>query len=197
LVPTIEADGRRITAGDVGFHFLVDALTRNGAAQLLYDMNMRDDVPGYGYQLKKGATSLAESWQALDSKSMNHLMLGHLMELLYGGLAGISQTENSVAYSEVLIAPQPVGDVKSASASFDSPYGKIVSDWSQNDGSFQLNVEVPVNTQAIVKLQVNDGQKLYERGKPVSQGNGIEIIGLANGEASILVGSGSYVFEVK
>ena len=197
LVQTIEADGRRITAGDVGFHFLVDALTRNGAAELLYAMNNRDDVPGYGYQLKKGATSLTESWQALDSKSMNHLMLGHLMEWLYGGLAGISQTENSVAYREVLIAPQPVGDVKNASACFDSPYGKIVSDWSQNDGSFQLNVEVPVNTQAIVKLQVNDGQKLYESGKLINQGNGIEIIGVANGEASILVGSGSYVFEVK
>jgi len=52
-------------------------------------MNTRDDVPGYGYQLRKGATALTESWAALESVSNNHLMLGHLMEWFYEGL-GVS-----------------------------------------------------------------------------------------------------------
>jgi hypothetical protein len=41
-------------------------------------MNSRDDVPGYGYQLKNGATALTESWQGLTVVSNNHFMLGHI-----------------------------------------------------------------------------------------------------------------------
>ena len=83
LENSIHEQGNPLTAGDVGFHYLVDALTQGGKSQLLYDMNARDDVPGYGYQLKKGATALTESWPALENVSNNHLMLGHLMDWFY------------------------------------------------------------------------------------------------------------------
>ena len=78
LVRRIERDDRALTAGDVGFHYVVEALSRAGRGDLLYAMNARDDVPGYGFQLKKGATALTESWAALEEVSNNHLMLGHL-----------------------------------------------------------------------------------------------------------------------
>jgi len=143
LIRQIELDGKAITAGDVGFHYLVDALTRFGKSELLYEMNNRDDVPGYGYQLKMGATSLAESWQALPSKSLNHLMLGHLMEWFYQGLGGIRQADNSVAYKSIVIQPELVSDLTFANVSFNSPYGTIVSNWKKNENSFTLHVEVP------------------------------------------------------
>ena len=69
-----------------------------GASQMIFDMNNRDDVPGYGFQLKKGATALTESWAALENVSNNHLMFGHIMEWFYSGLAGISQEENWKGY---------------------------------------------------------------------------------------------------
>ena len=89
LVDSIRVNDKALTAGDIGFHYLIDALTKGDQSQLLYEMNNRDDVPGYGYQLKKGATALTESWDALGRKSNNHLMLGHLEEWLYTGLGGI------------------------------------------------------------------------------------------------------------
>jgi hypothetical protein len=94
-------------------------------------MNNRDDVPGYGYQLKKGATSLTESWPALENVSNNHLMLGHIMEWFYSGLAGIGQEGNSIAFGHVRIRPQPVGDIHQAKADFHSPYGWISSAWER------------------------------------------------------------------
>jgi alpha-L-rhamnosidase len=54
-----------------------------------------------GFQIAKGATALTESWTALKNVSNNHLMLGHLMEWFYNGLAGIKQTENSVGFKEI------------------------------------------------------------------------------------------------
>ena len=132
LEDSIRAQGKPLTAGDVGFHYLVEALTNGGRSQLLYEMNARDDVPGYGYQLKKGATALTESWPALENVSNNHLMLGHLMDWFYIGLGGISQSKTSVAYKEVVIKPEMVGDLTWVKSSYQSPYGEIRSDWEKS-----------------------------------------------------------------
>ena len=115
-------------------------------------MNNRSDVPGYGYQLAKGATALTESWQALPNVSNNHLMLGHIMEWFYEGLAGISQPENSVGFKNIVIRPQVVGDITHASASFQSPYGEIRSAWTKTGSMFELKVTVPPNTSAEIYL---------------------------------------------
>ncbi|WP_372772529.1 family 78 glycoside hydrolase catalytic domain [Mangrovibacterium sp.] len=197
LVAKIEADGKAITAGDVGFHYLVDALTRFGKSELLYKMNNRDDVPGYGYQLKMGATSLAESWQALANKSLNHLMLGHLMEWFYQGLGGIRQAENSVAYESIVIRPEVVKDLTYANVSFDSPYGKIVSNWQKKDGSFILHVEIPVNTKAKVIMPFEGDLQTRALQSSNQHKELIKIHEKENGKSVCEIQSGSYEFELK
>ncbi len=193
LVDSIYKNNKALTAGDVGFHFLVHALDEGGASQLLYDMNNRNDVAGYGYQLKKGATALTESWAALEEVSNNHLMLGHIMEWFYTGLAGISQEENSVGYKHIKIRPQPVGDIIFAKGSFLSPYGLITSDWKKDNTNFLLRVNVPVNTTAAIYLPVTNKSFVYMNGEKVSNNK----IKLKDGNAIIETGSGEYTFEVK
>ena len=83
-----------LTAGDIGYRYLLRVLEQEGQSQLIYEMNSKTDVPGYGYQLSKGATSLTESWAALKYVSNNHMMLGHLMEWFYSGIGGIRQTSD-------------------------------------------------------------------------------------------------------
>jgi len=143
LVDSITKNDYALTSGDIGYHFLVRVLSENGRSDILYKMNNRSDRPGYGYQLKQGATSLTESWAALKNVSNNHMMLGHLMEWFYAGLGGIYQAENSVGYNEIIIAPKPVGDIKWVKCSFNSPKGLIQSDWQKEGKSFILNIEVP------------------------------------------------------
>ena len=50
-------------------------------------------------------------------------MLGHLMEWLYGGLCGIRQTDESVAFSHLLIQPQIVPEIGFAKGSLKTPRG--------------------------------------------------------------------------
>lgn len=194
LVKVVEKDGKQITAGDVGFHYLIDALTKYGQSELLYSMNNRNDVPGYGYQLNKGATSLTESWQALETKSMNHLMLGHLMEWFYKGLAGIGQTKKSVAYKELKIEPQLVNEITSAKASFETPFGTVESDWQDSKERFVLNVSVPVNSTANVILPATTIENVTENNKSIYASD-FELEQL-NGKVKINVGSGIYKFMV-
>jgi alpha-L-rhamnosidase len=197
LVDSIYKTNKALTAGDIGFHFLIQALDEGGASQLIYDMNNRNDVAGYGYQLKKGATSLTESWPALEEVSNNHLMLGHIMEWFYSGLAGIGQEINSIGFNKIKIRPQPVGDITSAKGTFQSPYGLIVSNWKKEGNKFLLKVEIPVNVSAIVYIPVYPKAVIHEGGKMVGSGKEIKLVGTSNEIASLEIGSGSYSFEVK
>lgn len=152
LVDSIQNNDYALTSGDIGYHFLVRVLSENGRSDILYKMNNRSDRPGYGYQLKKGATSLTESWAALPDVSNNHMMLGHLMEWFYSGLGGIYQEETSVAYDRIVIAPKPVGDIAWVNCSFNSPKGIISSEWKREAGIFILNLEIPEKTMAEIVL---------------------------------------------
>ena len=111
-------------------------------------MNNRSDRPGYGLQLKKGATSLTESWAALPDVSNLHMMLGHLMEWFYSGLGGIYQADNSIAYRNIIIAPKPVGNIHWTKCSYKSPQGVIASEWELVENTFSLTIEVPGTSSA-------------------------------------------------
>ncbi len=152
LIRSIEANDYALTSGDIGYHFLVRVLSERGRSDVLYKMNNRSDRPGYGWQLKKGATALAESWAALPYLSNNHMMLGHLMEWFYSGLGGIYQEKNSTAYKEIIIAPKPVGDIKWVDCSFESPKGMISSHWRIEGNKFHLRIEAPENSTAKIIL---------------------------------------------
>ena len=195
LEDSIRAQGKPLTAGDVGFHYLVKALTNSGRSQLLFEMNNRDDVPGYGFQLKKGATALTESWAALENVSNNHLMLGHLMDWFYAGLGGISQSPSSVAYKEVVIKPEMVGDLAWVKTSYQSPYGEIRSEWEKSGKTIRMNVTIPANSTALVYIPFSGGSVIKEGGKDISTVKGIEQIAEENGRKVVMIGSGVYEFE--
>ena len=96
LVRDIQNRNYALTAGDIGYRYVLRTLEANELSELIYKMNCRYDVPGYGWQLAHDATALTESWQAFGFVSNNHFMLGHLMEWLYSGIGGIRQAENSL-----------------------------------------------------------------------------------------------------
>ena len=195
LEDSVRAQGKPLTAGDVGFHYLVEALTNSGRSQLLFEMNNRDDVPGYGFQLGKGATALTESWAALENVSNNHLMLGHLMDWFYAGLGGISQSASSVAYKEVVIKPEMVGDLTWVKSIYQSPYGEIRSDWETSGVKVKMDIAIPANTTALVYIPFHKGEVIKEGGKDILTVKGIELIAEENGRKVVRIGSGVYEFE--
>jgi alpha-L-rhamnosidase len=197
LIDIIKENGKALTAGDIGFHFLVEALTQGGASELIYEMNNRDDVPGYGYQLKKGATALTESWAALESVSNNHLMLGHIMEWFYKGLSGIQQEKGSVAYKRIVIKPSIVGDLTEVKGKFNSPYGIIKSEWKRKEGELEMSVSIPLNATARMYISASDPDKVFEGGKPLKNVKDIKLIGMENDRLVIETGSGNYRFLIR
>lgn len=198
MVDSIVVSGKQLTAGDIGFHFLVQALQQGGASQLLYEMNYRDDLAGYGYQLKKGATALTESWNALKEVSNNHLMLGHIMEWFYNGLVGIDQADSSIAYQNIVIHPEFVGELTFVKGSYQCLYGKVVSEWEKKKEILTLHVKIPANTTATVYLPTENSIDIQENGIAIQKLNTvIENLGHKNGQTILKIGSGDYHFTVK
>jgi alpha-L-rhamnosidase len=194
LVRSIRQGGGALTAGDVGFDYLLKALEEGGASALIYEMNAREDVPGYGFQLAKGATALTESWAARREVSNNHMMLGHLMEWFYSGLAGIRQAEGSTGFATIEIKPHPVGDVTWVKARYHSIRGEIVSEWRIENSRFYADVTIPANAKALIKIPAASGSAVTEGGIPATRSAGVKFIGLEDGRAVFAVGSGTYRF---
>ncbi len=193
LVRSIEENDHALTAGDIGYHFLVRVLTGNGRSDVLYRMNNRTDRPGYGYQLKKGATALTESWAALPGQSNNHLMLGHLMEWFYAGLGGIAQDSASVAYEKIVIAPKPVGEIRWVKCSFLSPKGRIISDWQIEQDAFRLNVEIPRSSTARIVIP----EKFRNRSCTVRDNNTQRSMKVKIRDGCFGLGAGNYRITLK
>lgn len=186
-----------LTAGDIGHRFLLKSLEQSGESQLIFDMYNRTDVPGYGFQLKQGATALTEHWAALDYLSQNHMILGHLMEWFYTGLAGIRQQEGDTGFKKIIIDPQQAGDITWVKASHLTTNGEIKVDWRKDKDRFILKVQIPANSEAEVILPVQKPGDVTVNGQLVKNNNQVLKISDNTGKLVLKIASGAYEFNCK
>ena len=197
VVEDVTRHGNALTAGDIGYRYLLRALAENGRSDVIYAMNNQSTRPGYGFQLKKGATSLTEAWDAGRDSSQNHFMLGHIMEWFYHDLAGIEMDPSAPAFKKIVIKPATPGDLSWVKAHYDSVYGRIESHWTFDHGKFTIGVAIPPNTTAVVCVPTKAGTGVLESGKPAAQATGVKYLRWENGAGMYEVGSGRYNFSVE
>jgi len=193
IVNDIRARDNGLTAGDVGYYYLLRALAEGGRSDVIFDMNNQTNKPGYGMQVAKGKTSLTEAWDG--GSSQDHFMLGQIQEWFYHDLAGIQDAPESPGFRNIIIAPQPVGNVTWVKASFNSIRGTIVSDWRRDGGKFTLKVSIPANTTATVYVPAKSSETVTESGKPAGQSPGIKFLRFENDRTVYAVESGTYDFQ--
>ena len=152
----------------------------------------QDERPGYGYQLKQGATSLAEAWDANHNASHNHFMLGHITEWFYSHLVGIQSDLTKPGFKKIIIAPAPVDHLKWAEAKYESLHGPIFVHWERENQRFTLQVRIPANTTAIVHVPASVESAIYESDQPVDKVAGVRLLQRKNHKAVFEIESGEY-----
>ena len=178
LVKSVEATDGHVDMGLLGTKHVFRALSRIGRSDLAFKMLVNPTAPSPVEWIQKGGTTLWEDWG--DGASRNHIMFGDFMAWAYQFLGGIQLPEKpgscaampdvtATAFKEVVIAPQFIDALTWAKASVDGPYGVIAVSWRREGGTVKLDLTVPPNTTAIVRLP---------------------------GMAEQRVGSGSHVFNV-
>ncbi|MGC9260665.1 MAG: family 78 glycoside hydrolase catalytic domain [Phycisphaerae bacterium] len=192
LIANIVKHKYHTTAGDIGFHYVVQALTNAGQSELLYKMATQTTPPSYGYQIAHGATALTEAWNCNAGDSQDHFMLGHIEQWFFNGLGGIQIDMARKPGRQLEIRPAIVGNLRWVHVSYDSVLGKIVSNWQRTGPRVILRFTIPPNTEARVVVPTTDPQTL-QINQHVLPDAGVRIVSTLHDEVSFEVPSGHYV----
>ena len=98
-------------------------------------------------------------------------MFGDFMGWAYQYLAGIQLPETDAStsavpvvkargFKEIVIAPQIIDELTWVRASVNGPYGEIASAWKRDGKNVTVDVTVPPNTMAVVRLPGQDDRRV-------------------------------------
>lgn len=164
LRKNLEDHGNHLVTGFVGTPYLCHVLSENGMHDLAQTLLLNEDYPSWLYEVKKGATTIWERWNAIqpDGKlynpgmsSFNHYAYGSIGDWLYRKVAGIDCLE--AGYKKIRIKPYPVRELGAVYAKFKTSYGLISVAYSYAKEKIFWKICIPANTEALIELP--DGQK--------------------------------------
>jgi len=181
-----------LNAGMHGTYFLLKYLMDEDRNDLIFEMTSKKTYPSWGYMLENGATTIWEFWGGEHSRI--HDTLISIGSWFIQGIAGIRIDEDSPGFRNFLIRPAVVGDLRWAKASLYSPYGRIVANWELDDDHFRLDVSIPANSMATLCIPAKESSHIMEGGMPAHEADGVQFLGIEEGNAVYLVRSGNYAF---
>ena len=165
-----------VGTGFAGTAPLGRALSTSGAAEDFYQMLLQEKNPSWLYQVVMGGTTTWERWDSLlpngdlnpgEMLSFNHYAFGSVADWMFQNIGGIAAAQPG--YKKIRVAPTPGGNITSAKGSFNSPYGRISTEWSVDEAGFHLKVEIPANTRAVIvypgsgeSTEVGSGSHTFE-----------------------------------
>ncbi len=172
LVRLVKAADNHLTTGFLGTPYILFALSDNGYVEEAYNLLLQDTCPSWLYEVKAGATSIWERWNALRPDgtvnlgnssddgltrsmgggmvSFNHYAYGAVGDWLYRRAGGIEAIEPG--YKKFKVAPLVGGGLTRVSCFKKLSSGTIKVDWTFENGIFSLSVNVPFNTSAVIIL---------------------------------------------
>ncbi len=168
LVADLESRDWHLSTGFLGTGLLMPVLSKAGRNDVAYRVVLQESYPGWLYSVRQGATTMWERWNSYTHEngfgdaamnSFNHYAYGAVGEWMYSVIAGIDAAEPG--FRKILIHPQPGGGLTWAKGRLESPYGVISTAWKLDDSKFTLEVTIPPNTTATIRLP--DG-KSHESG---------------------------------
>jgi alpha-L-rhamnosidase len=203
LAGDVRAFRNHLTTGFLGTPLLTSSLSDHGYLDVAYDLLNQESYPSWLYPVTRGATTIWERWDGIEPdggfqdpgmNSFNHYAYGAIGAWLYRVVAGLQADPEEPGYRHVRFAPQPGGGLTSARATLNTMYGPTGSAWELVDGQFRLEVTVPPNAHATVRLPHATLAQVTESGLPLSGAAGVAR-SAQDGETVIVeVGSGRYRF---
>jgi alpha-L-rhamnosidase len=195
LADNVAAHGH-VTGGFVGNGLICPTLTQIGRPDLAWELVLTNTYPSWLFSVKNGATTIWERWdgwtpergfQDSSMNSFNHYSLGSVGAWLYSGAAGIRPDDTSPGYKHFILAPQFTARLTHVKATFDSPYGEIISGWRIEKDKILYDVTIPPNSSATLELPMSP-REIRQSGKPLD---------LPAGSATKLpLTAGSYHFSI-
>ena len=154
-----ETDGV-IGTGFIGTPALLPALTRLGMLDLAEQVFLNRKVPGWLYQVERGATSIWERWDAIaedgsiydpDMNSYNHYAYGAVCQWLFEDVAGLKLTPEGAGFTHLELDPAILPALSPVKAWHDVGQGRIEAEWSLSGDVVTYRVVLPSGVSASLK----------------------------------------------
>ena len=163
--------GVSLETGFVGTPWLLPALTRGGAADLAYELLLREEYPGWLYEVNSGATTVWERWNSIEPdgsmnkdgmNSLNHYAYGSVAAWMFRSMAGIAPAEDAPGFRHIMCRPVPDRRIAAVCAEKATCGGVCRVAWKWFDQYLELAVDVPFG--CVMDMQLPDGsapKRLY------------------------------------
>ena len=160
------ANGYHLNTGFLSTPDLCGVLAEYGHADTAYRLLLQEECPGWLYEVKKGATTIWETWDGVRPDgtvhdSLNHYSYGAVCGWLFGGVCGIR-----LEAGRLTVRPCPHPSLGHAEAKWLSPAGEIRSAWRYENDRLLVNIAVPSPAEIVLpdggKYQVKAGAYSYE-----------------------------------
>ena len=164
----------RMDLGVLGGRVIFHVLAEYGHADLAWRMAVEQGHPSYGDPVRRGATTLWESFYPAGAHwgppSLNHHFWGDISAWFIKAVAGISVAP---AGGELVceIKPAFVTALEDASAYHVTPAGKIASAWKREGDEIILTVEIPEGMSGTISLREGYAFADGEGEKPAVSGS--------------------------
>ena len=140
----VEKNNCHLNTGFLSTPYLCEVLADNGHAGTAYRLLLQEDCPSWLYAVKKGATSIWETWDGIRTDgtvhdSFNHYSYGAISGWLFRGVCGIE-----LRAGKLCIRPRPGRELGYARAEWRSPVGTIKSAWAYEGNKLCFDMTVPV-----------------------------------------------------
>jgi alpha-L-rhamnosidase len=153
--------GGRLGTGFIGTPALLPALVKVGEDALAGEVFLQEDVPGWLYQVRMGATTVWERWDAIQAdgtiynpqmNSFNHYAFGAVCQWLLESIAGFGPDENAPGFKSIIFSPTIIDGLSPVSAHYDSAQGKISAAWSLTGEDVRYEFVVPEGASGTLRL---------------------------------------------
>lgn len=180
LKKLLEEQNGHLVTGFVGTPYFCYALSENHALEEAYRLLLQRDFPSWLYQITMGATTVWEHWDGIkpdgsmwsaDMNSLNHYAYGAIGEWMINVMAGLQIDENNPGFSNIIIHPQPGGNLTNVKLNYLSQYGKIEIIWEKREEMIEVEVQIPVNTTAEVRLNESGKSGKSYTSRKIGSGN--------------------------
>ena len=204
LLRKLKDADNHLRTGFLGTPLLSKVLDDMGDVDMVYKLLFNETYPSWFYSINQGATTIWERWNSYSKEegfnsqkmnSLNHYAYGAIGEWMYERIAGIAPL--TAGYKQIKIAPQVRQPLTSASASLNTPYGKVSSSWKITNNEFQLRIVVPPNTTAEVIIPANTEEALMSNGVLFSDSKAVKLKSKSEVSFEVLVNPGAYTFTSK
>lgn len=190
----VEENRGHLNTGFLATKYFFETLSDNGMHDVAFTAITRRDFPSYGWWIEQGATTTWEQWDGKNSR--NHPMFGGGLTWLYRKLAGVEADEAAPGYRHFTVRPALPEGLDSVMYAKETPYGKVVAQYSRRGKGYEAKVTVPVGTTCTLFLPDGNGS-ITESGRPVTRTEGVTPKGWKDGYDMFLLEQGTYSFRAE